>query len=479
MAPSRRLFVLIGGLAAALLPGSACPSSRRPAAEPLNILLILADDLGWRDLGCTGSSFYETPALDRLAAQGMRFTQAYAAANVCSPTRASLLTGKYPARLHITNFFVGNRRGKLLPPAYRTSLPLEETTLAEALRNHGYRTAIAGKWHLGGKGSLPSDHGFEVVIGAHCSPGRGPADDPHFATFLSAEGARFMEESRDRPFFLYLSLHSVHVPLKTRPALLEKYREKAARLPPPEGPREVPVHDHKARAVQDHAVYAGMIQEMDEAVDRVLRKLDELNLAGRTLVIFTSDNGGLSTAEGSPTSNLPLRAGKGWNYEGGLRVPWIVRLPGRIPAGSTCDVPVITNDIYPTVMDLAGLPLPPGQKMDGVSLVPLLERRGGIPERTLYWHYPHYSNQGGRPGGALRTGDLKLLEFFEDSRVELYDLSRDEGEQKDLSAGSTGRAEELRNQLAWWRESVKAQMPTPNPDPVEPFGPRGIPKKEK
>jgi len=476
---AKRWGVILGGAALAALGGAACPSGPAAAGEKLNIVLILADDLGWRDLGCTGSPFYETPAIDGLAAQGMRFTQAYAAANVCSPTRSSLMTGKYPARLHTTNFFAGNRRGKLLPPAYRTSLPLEETTLAEALQKHGYRTAISGKWHLGGKGSLPADHGFEVVIGAQCGPGRGPADDPHFAAFLSTEGAKFIEESRDRPFFLYLALHSVHVPLKTRPELQEKYREKAAKLPAAEGPREVPIHDHKARAVQDHAVYAGMVQEMDEAVARVLKKLDELKLAGRTVVIFNSDNGGLATAEGSPTSNLPLRGGKGWNYEAGLRVPWIVRLPGRVPAGSACDVPVVSNDVYPTLMDLAGLPMPPEQKVDGVSIVPLLERKGGIAERTLFWHYPHYSNQGGRPCGALRAGSSKLLEFFEDSRIELYDLARDEGEQKDLAAGSSGRAEELRKRLAGWRESVAAQMPSPNPDPVEPFGPRGVPPKKK
>ncbi len=463
------------GAALMALAGAAGPSGAESAGDKLNVVLILADDLGWRDLGCTGSAFYETPALDGLAARGMRFTQAYAAANVCSPTRASLMTGKCPARLHTTNFFGGNRRGKLLPPAYRQSLPAEEVTLAEALQKQGYRTAIAGKWHLGGKGSLPADHGFEVVIGEKCGPGRGPADDPHFAAFLSAEGAKFIEESSDRPFFLYLALHSVHVPLKTRPDLLEKYREKAAKLPAPEGPREVPIHDHKARAVQDHAVYAGMVQEMDEAVARILKKLDELKLAERTFVIFTSDNGGLSTAEGSPTSNLPLRGGKGWNYEGGLRVAWIARLPGRVPAGSACDVPVITNDIYPTVMELAGLPMPAEQKVDGVSLAPLLEKRGGITARTLFWHYPHYSNQGGRPCGALREGALKLLEFYEDSRLELYDLAQDAGEQKDLQGG---RAGELRKKLADWRESVGAQMPAPNPNPIEPFGPQGVPKKQ-
>lgn len=470
------LAIILSLLAAAL----ASPArAEADVKRPLNIVLILADDLGWRDLGCYGSSFYETPALDRLAAQGMRFTQAYAAANVCSPTRASLMTGKYPARLHTTNFFGGNRRGKLLPPAYRQSLPAEETTIAEALQKHGYRTAIAGKWHLGGKGSLPSDHGFEVVVGLNCGPGRGPADDPHFSTLLSTKAAEFIEESKDKPFFLYLPLHSVHVPLKTRPELLEKYRTKAAALPPPQGPREAPVHDFKARAVQDLPVYAGMVQEMDEAADRVLKKLDELKLAERTVVVFMSDNGGLCTAEGSPTSNLPLRAGKGWNYEGGIRVPWIVRLPGRVPAGSTCDVAVISNDLYPTCMALAGQPMPAEQQVDGVSIVPLLEQKGGIAERRLFWHYPHYSNQGGRPGGAVLAGGLKLLEFYEDSRTEQYELAKDIGEQQDLTAAQPQRAEEMKKLLAEWRQAVGAQMPTPNPDPVEPFGPKGIPPGQK
>jgi arylsulfatase A-like enzyme len=448
-------------------------------ATKLNIVVILADDLGWKDLGCYGSTFYETPALDGLAAQGMRFTQAYAACTVCSPTRASIMTGKYPARLHTTNFFGGNRRGKLLPPEYRQSLPLEEITIAEALQKHGYRSFFAGKWHLGGKGSQPGDHGFEVVVGADSRPGGGPADDPHFAAAHSTAAVKFIEESKDKPFFLYLPLHSVHVPLKTRPELLEKYKAKAEKLPPPAGPREVPVKDFQARAVQDHAVYAGMMQEMDEAVARVLKKLDELKLAERTVVLFTSDNGGLCTAEGSPTSNLPLRGGKGWQYEGGLRVPWIVRLPGRVAPGTTCDVPVISNDIYPTMLDLAGLAMPAEQKVDGVSIAPLLEQKGALAERTLFWHYPHYSNQGGRPGGALRTGATKLVEFFEDSHVELYDIPKDIGEDKDLAGGQAARADELKKALAEWRTAVGAQMPTPNPEPVEAFGPKGVPPKKK
>lgn len=476
-----RLWVQVLAYAVASVAGLVSPCGAAsvditPDRPPLNIVVVLADDLGWRDVGCCGSTFYDTPAIDRLASQGMRFTQAYSAANVCSPTRASLMSGCYPARLHTTNFFGGNRRGKLLPPEYRQSLPTETVTIAEALRAHGYRTAIAGKWHLGGQGSLPQDHGFDVVIGLECAPGRGPADDPHFATMLSTKAAEFIEQSRDHPFFMYLPLHSVHVPLKTRDELRQRYEAKAAASAPSPGPREVPVHDHKARAVQDHAVYAGMVQEMDRAVDRVLRKLDELKLADRTVVVFTSDNGGLSTAEGSPTSNSPLRAGKGWNYEGGIRVPLIVRLPGRVPAGSTCNVPTITNDLYPTLLALSGLPMPAGQQVDGVSLAPLLEQKGGIAERPLFWHYPHYSNQGGRPGGVVRVANYKLVESFEDDRVELYDLSKDAGEQHDLAADQPERVNEMKKLLADWRKSVDAQMPTSNPEPVEPFGPRGLPR---
>jgi arylsulfatase A-like enzyme len=462
------LFLLLG------LPAAAGQES---APAPWNVVLIVGDDLGWRDLGCTGSTFYETPAIDRLASQGMKFTRAYSACNVCSPTRASIMTGKYPARLHTTNFFGGNRRGSLLPPVYRQSLPLEETTLAEAFQKGGRRTAFGGKWHLGGKGSLPSDHGFDVVMALNSKPGGGPPDDPHFSTTVSTQAAAFLEESKDKPFFLYMPLHSPHVPLKTRPELLEKYKAKAAALPSSSGPREVQAGPgFKARAVQDHAVYAGMIQEMDEAVGRVLKKLDDLKLTERTIVVFTSDNGGLATAEGSPTCNLPLRAGKGWNYEGGHRVPWIVRMPGRVATGSECDTPVISQDLYPTLLELSGVPVPKDQAVDAVSLVPLLDRKGSLPERSLFWHYPHYSNQGGRPGGAVRTGNYKLIEFFEDSKVELYDLSTDPGEERDLAPAQPERAEEMRKRLADWRKSVDAQMPTVNPDPVEPFGPKGNPK---
>jgi arylsulfatase A-like enzyme len=259
--------------------------------------------------------------------------------------------------------------------------------------------------------------------------------------------------------------------LKTRPELQQKYRIKAAALAEA-GPRDVPVgQGFRARAIQDHAVYAGMVEEMDQAVDRVLRKIDALGLAERTVVVFTSDNGGLSTSEGSPTCNLPLRAGKGWNYEGGLRVPWIFRVPGRVKPGSLCDVPVISNDLYPTLLELAGVTPPPGQAVDAVSLVPLLEGTGTIPERPFYWHYPHYSNQGGRPSGALRSGNWKLVEWFENGKVELYDLASDPGEHQDLAAVQPEKAAALHKQLADWRTAVDAQMPTPNPTPVDPFPP--------
>jgi len=436
-----------------------------PSAQPVSILFLFADQMHAFALGCMGNSDVHTPNLDALAARGVLFRNTYSSAPLCTPMRANLFTGRYCCQTGT----LGNE----------ARIPAGERTLADALNDSGYRTGYVGKWHLGGKGSLPQDHGFEVVFGLEMGPGRGPDDDPHFAAALSQRAAEFIEQARQQPFFLYLPLHSVHVPLKTRPALLAKYQAKAAALPASSGPREVPVGDHKARAVQDLPVYAGMVQEMDEAVDRVLQKLDALKLSERTVVIFTSDNGGLCTAEGSPTANLPLRAGKGWNYEGGIRVPLMVRLPGRVPAGSFCDVPVISNDLYPTLVALAGVPMPAGHQVDGVSLLPLLERKGGIAERPLFWHYPHYSNQGGRPSGAMRLGSDKLLERFEDNGLELYDLAADEGERRDLAAPQSERAGQMKKLLADWRQTVGAQMPTPNPEPVDPFGPNAVPRKAR
>ena len=266
-----------------------------------------------------------------------------------------------------------------------------------------------------------------------------------------------------QPFLLYLSFYSVHTPLQAKPELIAKYEEKRKGVHY-EGPLWKPEGERMARQVQEHAVYAGMIESMDTAVGRVLGTLDRLGLADRTAVFFMSDNGGLSTSEGSPTSNVPLRAGKGWLYEGGIREPMIVKWPGVARPGSVCSVPVISTDFYPTILDMAGLPLRPTQHVDGVSLVPLLRQTGGISREALFWHYPHYGNQGGSPGSAVRAGDWKLIEFFEDGRLELYNLKDDLGEQHNLAAEQPGKTAELHRMLTDWRQAVGARLPKPNPN---------------
>ncbi len=453
------------------------PRQAAPARRP-NVVFLLADDLGWKDLGCYGSSFYETPNLDRLAASGMRFTQAYATAPVCSPTRASIMAGKYPARMNTTDYFGGRRKKKLLPAEYIQYLPLEELTIAEALGEAGYATFFAGKWHLGrGDEFAPEAQGFDGNAGGFwrghppswLAPYKNPklADGPegeYLPERLTEESLRFLEEHADEPFLLYFSYYLVHTPLVTKPELKAKYEAKAAALPPHDGPRFVPEGEREARQVQDHAVYAGMVQSLDDSVGRLLDKLDELGLAEDTIVIFTSDNGGLSTSEGSPTSNVPLRAGKGWMYEGGIREPLLVRWPGVAEPGGECDVPVTATDFYPTILGMAGLPPRPEQHVDGVDLTPLLRGEAELEREELFWHYPHYGNQGGSPCGAIREGDLKLIEFYEDSRVELYDLASDLGETRDLSLRRPATAARLRARLAAWRDAVDARMPRPNPD---------------
>ncbi|HVU88373.1 MAG TPA: sulfatase [Pirellulales bacterium] len=449
------------------------------AAERPNIVVIMADDLGWADLGCTGSTFYETPHIDRLAREGLRFTTAYSACPVCSPTRAAAMTGKYPARVHLTDYIPGARRGRLNPAPYLHHLPLEESTIAEALRDGGYATALVGKWHLGDEGFWPQDQGFDPNVagsgkGANklFSPYTLPnlADGPegeYLTDRLTDEALRYITTQRERPFLLWLTHYDVHTPLVAKQELIDRFEKKAGKLPPAKSPRFRPEHEREDRRVQDHAVYAAKVASLDESVGRIVQKLDELGLTEQTIVIFTSDNGGLSTSEGSPTSNAPLRAGKGWLYEGGIRVPLIVRWPGVAKPASTCDVPVITNDLYPTLLAAADLPARPAQHCDGVSLAGLLTGKNAKLDReALYWHYPHYGNQGGSPGGAIREGDWKLIEFFEDNHVELYNLADDSGEQHDLAAEMQDRAAQLREKLAAWRTSVDAQMPTANPDYV-------------
>jgi len=433
------------------------------AGRPPNFIVILVDDLGWTDLGCQGSTFYETPHIDRLAREGMRFTQAYAACTVCSPTRAALLTGKYPARLHITDWITGHVRphAKLKVPDWTMHLPLEERTIAEALKAAGYATASIGKWHLGGPEFYPEKQGFDLNIAgfdkgsppSYFSPYKIPTlpDGPpgeFLSDRLTDEALGFIEQNRARPFFLYLPHYAVHTPLMGKSNVIARY---AARANPAE-----PHHN---------ATYAALIESVDDSVGRILQKLDELKLTDDTAIFFTSDNGGLiGPPQRRVTSNRPLREGKGSAYEGGVRVPLLIKWPGITRPGSVCDTPVITPDFYPTLLAMAGLKPARGQVVDGESLVPLLRGRGAFKRDTLYWHYPHYHPGGATPHGAIREGDWRLLEFYEDNHVELYNLRDDIGEQRDLAATLPEKAERLRQKLHAWRVQVGAQMPTPNPD---------------
>lgn len=443
---------------------SSAQTPRRP-----NIVFILADDLGYMDIGANNPrSFYETPNIDAIAAKGIRFTAGYAACPVCSPTRASILTGKYPPRTGITDFIGGKRSGKFLPAPNQDHLALEEITLAEKLRDAGYTNFFAGKWHLGTGAYSPNAQGFgpglsgsgQFYYPPSAVPPPNPKDDPKTTDRIADEAVRFIEANKDRTFFAYLPFLAVHVPIGARPELVEKYQRKRASAPPDAWGQE---RGHQVRLVQNNAVYAAMLEQMDAAVGRVLAALDRNGLAERTVVVFMSDNGGLSTAEGLPTSNLPLRAGKGWLYEGGIREPWIIRAPGVTKPGSVCDTPVVSTDFYPTLLELAGLPPAPAQHRDGVSLMPLL-KGGELSRGPLFWHYPHYSNQGGAPSGAAREGDWKLIEWYEDGSLELYNLRDDLGEKTNLAAANSAKVTELHAKLKAWRKEVGALMPTPKPD---------------
>jgi arylsulfatase A-like enzyme len=468
-----------------------CPISAFSATPP-NIVFFLADDLGQRDLGTYGSTYHETPNLDRLAKDGAKFTDAYAACPVCSPTRASILSGQWPQRTGITDYIGApmtpqdwKRNTKLLPAPYTDRLALDTPTLAKAMKAAGYATFFAGKWHLGPEGWWPENQGFDVNMGGndrggpyggkkYFSPYGNPRltdgpDGEHLPDRLATETTKFIEANKDRPFFAYYSFYDVHTPLMAREDLRKKYMEKRARLGLKEkwgreGERDV-------RLVQEHAVYAAMVEAMDLAVGKVLAKLDELGLRENTLVIFSSDNGGLSTSEGWPTSNLPLRGGKGWIYEGGIREPLLVRWPGVVKAGTVIHTPVSSPDFFPTLLEAAAAKPKPGQVLDGVSLVPVL-KGGSTPERALFWHYPHYGNQGGAPCAAVRRGDWKLIEWAEGNRVELFNLARDIGEKNDLADKEPQRVTSLRAELAAWQKNVGAKFPIPNPsfNPAKPNG---------
>jgi arylsulfatase A len=455
-------FRILAAIVLAITGGSA------PAAPP-NVVLILMDDLGGRDVGCYGSTYYRTPNIDRLAATGVRFTDAYAACSVCSPTRASILTGQYPARLHLTTFLPGRPDRpdqRLLRPIIRQELP-RVMSLPSALKAAGYVTGHIGKWHLGGGGSLPTDHGFDVNVagGSMGAPptyfapyknGRGqflpglenaPAGE-YLTDRLTAEAERFIETNKDRPFFLYFAHYAVHIPLMAKPDVVAKY---------PTGGKP---------GTQNNPLYAAMVESMDDSVGRVTKKLAELGLTERTIVIFFSDNGGLSVLEGPntpATTNAPLREGKGYSYEGGIREPLLIAGPGVTKPGTASSTPVCSIDFFSTVLELCGVKS--DAKVDGISIAPLL-RGETIRRDALYWHFPHYSNQGGKPGGAVRAGDLKLIEFYETGRRELYDVRRDVGETRNLAGDRPEVVQQLAAKLDAWRRSVDAQMMKPNPDYV-------------
>ena len=465
-------FLLLFSLISVVSTVAHTADAKRP-----NIILFLVDDLGWADIGANNpKTFYETPNVDRIAATGMRFTQGYSACPVCSPTRGSIMTGQVPPRFGITDYIPGMRNAKLLSAPNALQLPLAEVTVAEALREAGYTTAHFGKWHLGGEGFFPEDQGFDKNFGGidkggpyggnkYFSPYGNPklSDGPpgeHLPDRLATECIKFMNEAGDKPFFANFWFYDVHTPLMARPDLEAKYKTKAESVPPDSLGKE---REREVREVQRHAVYAGMVEAMDQAVGRVMTALEKNGKADNTIVIFTADNGGLSTSEGSPTSNLPLRAGKGWLYEGGIRVAYIIRAPGLTKAGSTCYTPVMSTDFYPTLLDLSGLPLRPQQHRDGVSLKPLLAG-GAIPARPFFWHYPHYGNQGGAPSGCVRDGDWKLIEWYEDNRAELFNIHDDISEKADLASQMHDRVKELTAKLHTWRESVGGIMPKPNPD---------------
>ncbi len=440
--------------------------SLQSADHAPNVILILIDDMGWTDLSCYGSRFYETPNIDRLAASGMRLTHAYSACTVCSPTRAAVMTGKYPARLHITDWIAGSERpnAKLKIPDWRQFLPHEETTIAEVFKANGYATCHIGKWHLGGEQYAPTTQGFDInIAGTHVGspptyffpyknansslPGLEQGQPGEYLTDrLTDEAMAFVSASKDKPFFLYLPFYAVHTPLMAKPEKIEKYKAKA-----------------EATSPQHHATYAAMVESLDEGIGRLVAHLDNLKLRDDTILMFTSDNGGLKLNQ--VTSNDPARAGKGSVYEGGVRVPFIVSYPPKIRAGSTSDAAAMSIDLFPTLAELSGL-APKSEKpaWDGISIAPVLLEQGPLQRDTLYWHYPHYHPGGATPYGAVRHGDWRLVEFYEDGKVELYNLKDDVGESNDLASSQPGKRDELLGMLRKWRSDVGAQMPTPNPN---------------
>ena len=452
--------------------------------EGPNFVFILVDDLGWMDIGAYGSSFYETPCIDKLASEGIRFTQAYAASPVCSPTRASILTGKNPARLKLTQWIGGPGN-----PEYLPNLPLEEVLFPELLKEAGYTNIFLGKWHLNnreGEGTFwPDKQGFDINVAGHWRGGlylpnqyfapwdipnlqNGP-DGQYMTDRLAQEAVHFIDTHAEDPFLLYLSFYSVHAPFSAPPERVEKYNHKKDQLALRDedrfGLEEISGKSFTYRKKQDHPTYAAMVASMDMAVGQVLDQLKSKGIDDHTVVIFFSDNGGLSTSEGTPTANTPLRCGKGWIYEGGIREPAIIKWPGKVKGGITSDAVITSMDFYPTILEMAGLPLRPDLHSDGQSLVPLLRGKASKVHGTTFFHYPHRSNQKGGPSGAIREGDYKLIVFFDDNKLELYNIKQDIGEQHNLANVMPERRDQMLQKLQDWWSEVDARFP----DGYEPF----------
>jgi len=467
MISRRHLAQFAAVVLAALTPSTRAADPASGASGRPNIVFFLADDLGWTGLRCFGSDLYETPNLDRLAQEGVKFTDAYAACTVCSPSRAAVMTGKYPARLHLTDFIAGQNRpfAKLKIPEWQKWLEHDEVTIAEALKAGGYKTAQVGKWHLDRKDAKsadyePVDHGFDRQVLKPASkgyflnqPAGGFKKGDYLTDYLASEAARIIGDWKDDAFFLYFPFHVPHTPIQGRKDLIETYAKKV-----------------KPDAKHQNPIFAAMVHSMDEAVGTVLDALKRHDLADNTVVVFTSDNGGLTQRYGKLggfTDNHPLRRGKGSAFEGGVRVPMIAKWPGVTPAGTVCAEPVIGIDFYPTFLEIAGVKgdAHHNRSVDGLSLVPLFKNpKARLKREAIYWHYPHYHAGGDGPYNAVRARDWRLVQFYEDGSEALYNLKSDIGETKNVAAQNAGVASKLRNQLDNWRIAVGAQMPMPNPN---------------
>ncbi|GAA4809873.1 sulfatase [Litoribaculum gwangyangense] len=446
-----------------------------------NILFVLVDDLGLKDLGYTGSTFYETPNIDYLASKSMIFTQGYATSRVCSPSRASIMTGKFTARHGITDW-IGensgtdwrkmNRFDKMLPAEYVHNLPKEDVTVAETMKANGYKTFFAGKWHLGQEGSYPEDHGFEINIGGwdkgspvggYFSPFRNPKLEDKYqgenlSMRLANETVNFIKQNKENPFFAFLSFYAVHGPIQTTEKKWKKYRDKCEN----QGIKETGFVMEKKlpiRQNQDNPIYGGLVESMDDAVGVVLDALKELLLDKNTIVIFTSDNGGVSSGDNFSTSNLPFRGGKGYHWEGGIREPYLIYVPWRNSNGEINNYPVTGADFYPTILDYANIDLNPNQHQDGISLKPLIDNNADLGKRPLFWHYPHYGNQGGDPSSIIRESDWKLIHYYEDESNELYNLNDDPYEQNNIANQYPEITDKLYQKLKNWLLSVDAKFP--------------------